>query len=61
MFVLGVEEEEGYKGLRMCGERVEGSGEKGTGTLSVSSVKKYQRAATRPPPGTVKNLISKFQ
>ena len=30
-------------------------------TPSVTSVKKYQRAATRPPPGTVKSLMSKFQ
>ena len=28
---------------------------------SVTSVKKYQRAATRPPPGTVKSLMAKFQ
>ena len=30
-------------------------------TPSVTSVKKYQRAATRPPPGTVKSLMAKFQ
>jgi len=30
-------------------------------TLSVTSVRKYQRAATRPPPGTVKSLMAKFQ
>ena len=30
-------------------------------TPSVTSVRKYQRAATRPPPGTVKSLMAKFQ
>ena len=30
-------------------------------TMSVSSARKYQRAATRPAPGTVKSLMAKFQ
>ena len=31
------------------------------GTQSVTSTRKYQRTATRPPPGTVKSLMAKFQ
>merc|ERR1712038_578501 len=31
------------------------------GTQSVTSTRKYQRTATRPPPGTVKSLLAKFQ
>ena len=31
------------------------------GTQSVTSTRKYKRTATRPPPGTVKSLLAKFQ
>ena len=31
------------------------------GAQSVTSTRKYQRTATRPPPGTVKSLLAKFQ
>ena len=31
------------------------------GKQSVTSTRKYQRTATRPPPGTVKSLMAKFQ
>ena len=31
------------------------------GTQSATSTRKYQRTATRPPPGTVKSLMAKFQ
>ena len=61
--------EDGDRGEDGAGDRGEGHREngkkeeegEGQGTLGLSSVRKYQRAATRPAPGTVKNLMAKFQ
>ena len=54
----GKDEDRGERHRQNGKEEEEGEGQ---GTLSVSSVRKYQRAATRPPPGTVKSLMAKFQ
>ena len=43
------------------GEEENGEIKRSQGTLNIPSVRKYQRAATRPPPGTVKSLMAKFQ
>ena len=56
----GKDGDRGEDGDRSEGMRENGKGE-GQGTLGLPSVRKYQRAATRPPPGTVKNLMAKFQ
>ena len=43
------------------GEEENGEIKRSQGTLNIPSARKYQRAATRPPPGTVKSLMAKFQ
>ena len=42
-------------------EEENGEIKRSQGTLNIPSVRKYQRATTRPPPGTVKSLMAKFQ